>query len=214
MEVQWHDSLALQLIGLFLILLGIALARKIINVFPSVMGCFLRSKECFNLEDSALLGRDRNVVAVFCIPVVCFVAMAFKLWNPRFLCCLNLVQYFFVILGVILLYIAIRELLSFAFRPKKVSRREFDVSRNEFYTFLIAATLLSCFSLAVLSLAKVDPNISRLTLYCEFGLVYLIHFVRKGQILASFSSGFGTILYLCALEILPTAALIAPAIFL
>lgn len=214
MEAQWHDSLTLQLIGLLLILIGIALARKIINIFPSVVGCFIRGKECFNLEDSVKLQRDRNAVAIFCTPVVAFIVMIYRLWSPRFSVGLSFTQLFFVSLGVIIVYIGIRELLCTILRPSRSSRGEFSVARGEFYTFLILATLLSCISCLILSVLKVQPELCRYILYGEFGLVFLVHFLRKAQILGSMMPYFRSFLYLCALEILPTAALIAPAIFL
>jgi len=75
-------------------------------------------------------------------------------------------------------------------------------------------TILMLATIGLLGVCGAPDSVLRPVLYCEMLLSYLLSLLRTGQILAGSFSVLTTILYLCALEFLPTAAMVACAVFL
>jgi hypothetical protein len=120
-------------------------------------------------------------------------------------------------LGIILLlalYGFLRFVMARYFGPKSMNTRLLKVVNYSFYTFFV----LLCFFLLCGCVIFLPFPFLRAVL-CDsvqwaIFLFYLLFLIRKTQILLSFNSLFKTILYLCALEFLPGAALLSAAWFL
>lgn len=213
-EARWDDSTFLVILAMALLVAGLILARKILEVSSSVIGCFIRWKECVNLEDSARLRWDRNVVAVFSFPLFCLIASAYRLWEPSFMQTTGPGLHYLLTAAAAFGYIGLRTAIGFSLFPKNMSRKNYAVAMNEFFTFMIAAAFVLPVTAALLSIPGVPDADIRGVLMWELAVIYAVHFIRKAQILSASLSLFPTILYLCTLELIPTAALVVSAAYL
>ena len=53
--------------------------RSLVSIFPSLVACLVRSKECFNLESSVKLSRSRDIIALAMFLPFCLLASRFNL---------------------------------------------------------------------------------------------------------------------------------------
>ena len=72
-----------------------------------------------------------------------------------------------------------------------------------FFLLFLAGALLKAFSC--------DERLTRTVLVWIMAISYLFYIIRRGQIFSSSCNPFTTFLYLCSLELLPTAALVLSA---
>lgn len=211
---HWEDSMTLIIFAAVSLLVGMTMIQRLINIMPSLLGCLIRWKECLNLEASAQLSRDRNIVARFVPIPLCMVAANYSLWEIDLMEKLGPGMRFLCTFGAFLLYLGMRFGLTALLRPRSTSNRTYNVATKAFDTFLITATILTLFSAAVMGVFRCEYELIRTVLFYEICGIYAIHFLRKAQILDSSMSLFSTFLYLCALEILPTGILASVAAFL
>ncbi len=196
------------------VIAGILLLRPIVNVLPSLAGCLLRWKECLNMEDSMKLCRDRNVFAAFMTVPFLLVAAEYRLYNPDFLAGIDMPAYLGCICGVFLCYILIRLLAGVSVRKPKAGEKTFAAARKTSYSFfcIMAAAVLT--AAGICSFSDISTEVTRHVLLYVLLVSYIIFIFRKFQIFRNCCSFLSSILYLCALEILPAAILIVPAVFL
>lgn len=201
------DSLAL-----FSALVVLLLLRQLVNVYPSVMACLWRGKECFNLEASVKLAHDRDIIAMAMVIPFCLVVYRFRLYHPVFLDGFGnnalLGMYFVVFSGYALFRLAVFAL----FRPKTLSSKTLAVSRKVAYTFFIFLTLLLLAMGGIMCRLGLDDSVVRSAMLWVSAVVYTLFLLRKLQIFNSSCSVFAAFLYLCALEMIPTGILIVSAI--
>ena len=184
------DSLAL-----FSALVVLLLLRRLVNVFPSVMACLWRGKECFNLESSVKLAHDRDVVALAMMIPFCLTAAL-------------LGMYFAVLAGYVLLRVAVFAV----FRPKVLPSKTLAAALKVAWTFFIFLTLLLLAMGGIMSRLGVAYSVIRSAMLWVSAAVYALFLLRKLQIFNSSCSVFAGFLYLCALEMIPTGILIVSAI--
>lgn len=186
--------------------------RKAVDIIPSQLGALLRSKELVNLENSAMLARDRSVMAIVVMVPFIVLAAGYRLYNPRFLSEITGNAYFFVTAGFFAAYALLHEGAYFVCTPRKLDGRVRKAVRKSAWTFFITATEFSFLLSAILSLFKTPYNSVRAVIIAVIAVLYLIFLVRKGQVLSQGCNFFQTFLYLCALEFLPTGILVASAL--
>ncbi len=201
------DSLAL-----FSLIVVLLLLRRLVNVFPSLIACLWRGKECFNLESSVKLARDRDIVAVAMVIPFCLAVFRFRLYHPSFLAGFGenslLGMYNAVFVGYVILRLAVSAL----FRPKTLPSKTLAASSKVAYTFFIFLTLFLLAMAGIMSRFGVDDHAVRDAMLWVSAAVYLLFLLRKLQIFNSSCSVFAAFLYLCALEMIPTGILIVSAI--
>jgi hypothetical protein len=88
------------------------------------------------------------------------------------------------------------------------------LSRRTAYTYFILLVVLALLTTGILALFGCENAVIQKVLQVEIFTLYFAFLVRRAQILALFCNPLRTFLYLCALEILPSAALIVSAIVL
>ena len=74
--------------------------------------------------------------------------------------------------------------------------------------------LIALPALGLLTVVDANDVIIRSVMYVLLVVVYFVFIIRKAQILSLTCGGFALFLYLCALEFIPTAALIVSAVVL
>ncbi len=209
---QWDEHALLCIFGLVTIVVAIIMLQRIVDIIPSLIGCAWRSKECINLEDSAQLSRDRDLIAYILIVPFCLLWSTLKIWTPGRVGTFTPTLQFLVFLGVFLLYIGVRLCINIFLRPGGISHKAFAAGNKTFRTFFVMSTLLGMAAAGIMMLFHVDFGTIKNVILWETAFFYLIFIIRKIQIFLSGSSIFSTFLYLCALEFLPTALLVVPAI--
>jgi len=209
---HWDDNVFLMILGLVLLVVAILMTQKIVNLFPSLLGCLMRYKECVNIEDSAKLSRDRNIIYAFSILPFALVASLCRIYDPSFMGEMSLVLRFFVTLGILLGYLGLRHLLVFSMKPKWMTKKKYAPVHGSFATFFITTVLFTLPTASLFAIFGASDSLVRAVILWLTVAIYAVFLVRKTQILGHIMSGFLTFLYLCALEILPTGLLVASAI--
>ena len=199
----------LALISFFICLL---LLRTFVEVFPSLMACLVRWKESVNLDASVMLSRDRDIMAIAMIMPFCLTAGRFSLYSPLWMGQFGADGRLGITIGIVTAYILLRKGLEHVFRSKKMNPKTYRTACKSSHTFFIILTLVAMAMGGTLSFLKVDPMGIRNAMLWVSAITYALFLLRKTQIFISSCSFFSGFLYLCALEILPTGALVASAL--
>ena len=204
--------------GSFYFLLAVALIllipqiKTVIEIVPSLLATTIRWKEGLNLEASASLSRDRNLVAICTILPFCLTVFSYDLYNPEWMSTLGPNTRLWIITALFLAFWGIRTLLETAFKPRRVSQKAYKGVIGIAYSFFIVLTLLQLLLCSIYAVFDVDKDGIRSAMLWISALIYMLYIIRKIQIFNSCCSFFTGFLYLCALEILPTGVLIASAV--
>ena len=204
--ISFKIVLALGLIFFLLII------RTFVGVVPSLMATVIRWKESLNLEASVKLSRDRNTVAACAAIFFCLTMITYDVYDPKCLQMLRPDAHFWVIIGIFCLFVAIRTFIEHTIRPRRIQAKSYMAVIRVSYSFLIVMTMLLLLMSGIATVFDISPEHARNAILWISALTYLLHLVRKLQILSSSCSIFAGFLYLCALEILPTGVLIASAV--
>ena len=199
----------LALISFFICLL---LLRTFVEVFPSLMACLVRWKESVNLDASVMLSRDRDIMAIAMILPFCLTAGRFSLYSPAWMGQFGADGRLGITIGTITAYILLRKGLEYACRSKKTNPNTYRTACKSSHTFFIILTLVLMVTGGILSFVGADPMGIRNAMLWISAITYTLFLLRKTQIFISSCSFFSGFLYLCALEILPTGALVASAL--
>ena len=199
----------LALISLIVMMLAL---RTLVEVFPSLMACLIRSKESVNLEASAQLSRGRNVLS-FCLVVpFCLIVWQKGMYAPAFMNGLDDNLCFGIIFGIFLTYVLLRKALEHFMRPKVMNSKVYATACKSGRTFFSILTLTLLGMGGIMAILDTPAQTVTSAMLWVSATIYLIYLLRKTQILVSSASFFAAFLYLCALELIPTGALIASAI--
>lgn len=200
------------LVGLFVIA-AILLLKRFLNILPLLADSIFRARGSASLEGSVRNLHDRNLIAgVMLIPLV-LITYRYRLYDAAFLRDLSDNLRLLSIAGVLVAWLILRLLLYLWMKP----RRRYDfyqLSQRSGYTFFILLMLLVLITVGILMLTGCEDATIRWAVYAEMGLSYLVFLFRRAQILSLSCNPVRTFLYLCGLEILPTAALVVSAVIL
>ena len=199
----------LALISFFICLI---LLRTFIEVFPSLMACLVRWKESVNLDASVQLSRGRDIMSIAMVLPFCLTASKYSLYSPAWMEHFGANGKLGITIGIIIAYILIRKGLEHIFRSKKMSLKTYKTACKSSYTFFIILTLVLLTMGGTLTFIKANPSGIRNAMLWVSAITYALFLLRKTQIFNSSCSFFSSFLYLCALEILPTGALVASAL--
>ena len=199
----------LVLISFFICVLPI---RRFVGIFPSLMACIVRWKESVNLDASVQLSRDRDIMAIAMVMPFCLTAGKFDFYSPVWTGQFGADGKLGITIGVFIGYILLRKGLEHVFRPKKMNPKTYRTACKSSHTFFIILTLTLMAMGSVMSFIDVAPMEIKNAMLWVSGATYAVFLLRKTQIFTSSCSFFSGFLYLCALEILPTGALVASAL--
>ena len=195
------------------VLLFLLVLRSFLSVLPYLADSILRARGSAALENSVRVSRDRNLVAlVFVIPAI-LLMFRYRLYDPAFLQGMSPDMRLLVIAGVFAGYLLLRSLLSRWARPRR-RYDDYQMAYRAGFTFFILLMLLALATVGILYALGASDLIVKSFLLAEAGIVYLLYLFRRGQILSLSCNPLTTFLYLCGLELLPTAALVVTAMVL
>ena len=189
----WGDQTVNRILVAAAVLLSVAGLREMFRLLPELAYAFTR------------------LVSV--LPF-CLIADRFGLFRPSFWELIPAEWSAAATVGVMFSYLLLRLLCGAMVHLPRVDASTDAAVRKGPWSHFILMTILMLATVGLLGVCGVPDSVLRPILYCEMLLSYLLSLLRTGQILAGSFSVLTTILYLCALEFLPTAAMAACAVFL
>ncbi len=213
-EASIHGSPVISAVIMVSILLCIASARTFVNMLPTLAGCFFRWKESLNIENSLMLNIGRNRLFLVLIIPFCLIVSGYRLYDPGAVSSLPQPFHFMAVTGAMLLYLALKDILSLALRSSRMNEKAYKAAVHTFRTFFVVVTSAMLVTAGALEIFSASGSLAKHVLIYETALIYTVCMVREAQIFKNTRSVFSAILYLCALEILPTGILVATAIVL
>jgi len=211
--LAWSDlavNRALVVAAVFLLILSLP---DLLRLAPHLLYSFDRSRGSAELEHSVSMARARNITALFLSLPFCLVADRYALLRPGFWERIPEAWSAPATLGVLAVFLLVRTLCYAVFRPGRLSAEEFATLKHLPYNHFILLAALSLLSAGIFSVTGLPEAFCRTVLLWETGLVWLFALIRCGQFLDGHGFGFTTFLYLCGLEIIPAALLVAVVMF-
>ena len=200
------------ILSIISVLLIIMLLKRLVNIFPSLAACMVRWKESLNLEASVKHSLDRNMLAAAMILPFCLTVTRFGLYSPSFMNGMGENARTAVTIGVFLIYCGLRMMMSAIIKTHKTSSKAVTAAERSAFTFFIIMTLILIITGWIMSFAGADIGLTKNAMLWISASIYALYLLRKFQIFVSGCSIFAAFLYLCALEIFPTGALVASAL--
>ena len=205
----WGDLLTNRILAVVAILLLLAGVPDLFRLAPHLLYGFDRSRGAAALEHSLGMARTRNLVAFACVLPFCLMADRYALMRPGFWAQIPEQWSAPATLGLLAGFLLVRAFAYLVGRPRRLSTEQYATLRHNPYNYFILLTGLMLVSAGVLSLVHLPDAVIRTVLWVEMAVIYLFALLRSGQILSSFGMGFPTFLYLCGLEIIPAALMVA-----
>lgn len=199
-------------LALLSLLIALLLLKTMVGVFPSLIACLTRWKESVNLDASVQLSRNRDITALALVIPFCLTVTRFRLYDPHFMVGLNDNGRLAVTIGILIGWMLLRTFLEHLLRPRKGNPKAYGTARKAAYTYLCILTLLLMLTGGIMAFVDAAPETIKTAMLWISATIYAVLLLRKTQILISSYSFFASFLYLCALEIIPTGALVASAI--
>ena len=206
--LQWGDFIVNRLSALVAVLLWLVIMMDYLRMLPQIWDCLSRWKGNISLEHSISQARTRNVLAMACALPFLLMADRFRMFDPDFWHFIPANLSLAATAGVLMAFLLIRRTLYAFIRRGKMSSEEYSALRHTLFNHFIIMVPLMLLAVGIMTLANVPDSTVRTVLLVMCLILWLGSFLRSGQILASRCTGFSTILYLCALEILPVGIMI------
>ena len=204
----WSEVLVNRIAVLAAVVLLVLELMDIILLFPHLLRCVPIWKANVELEHSVSLSRTRNTVALVCGILFCVVADRYSLLDPSWRASAAPEYQLAITAALIFGAVLLRRLL-YLVSPLRSRTSEFACTvRHALYNYSILFCLLAVVSTVIMEAAGVSAAAGRVVLLVEAALLYLLDIMRTVQIFGSRYGVFPTILYLCALELLPMGILI------
>lgn len=209
----WGDFLPNSILTVVAVLIIVAAMPMYLRLAPVINNCMIRRKANTDLEHSMSLARQRNLCALLYVLPFCLVADRFRLFNPGFWTNIPEMWSSLATLGVFLIFCLLRALFFFMLRPP-VHQEAADTIHHLPYNFFIRLTSIMLATVGISTLLPLSEAVVRSVLLWETAVFFLLSIIRTSYFLSQHCSGLATISYLCALEILPAAVLVAcPILF-
>jgi len=207
----WNSSPLLSTLIVALTLGALLLLRNIIHALPPTFESFARVRGSADIESSVRLSRDRNLTAALCLLPFVMLLSRLRIYNPDWMDGFGEEARFGATLGCFCGYMIIRLLLKLWLRPRRGWKDVFTMAARFSYSAFIILVLILLPIAGILLTAGVN-DLTVKWIVSDICIVFFgIYCFRKAQIFALACNPFTTFLYLCALEILPTALFVATA---
>ena len=186
---------------------------RLVSLAPLLFDSLFRARGSVSLENSVRYSNDRRLLATILLLPSSLLIYRYRLWDADFVQGMSEGWRLVVIIGVFAVFFLFRLFMYALCKP----RRQLDfyrLSRRTAYTYFILLAILTLLTAGLLALIGCNDLLIKKVLLLETAFVYLVFFLRRAQILALSCNPLRTFLYLCALEILPVAALVVSTILL
>ena len=211
---EWNDLLPNKIAIVLSVVLVLVYLKDIIRLIPPLLYALDRKRGGESLEYNVSAARMRNTVALIYTLPFCLIADYCGAYRPGFWSMVPPEWSSAATLGVMLAYFLLRRLCYAAIRPGKMSAESLATLKHSLYNYFLALVSVAVPTIGILPLFSVREDIISTVFLALTGLAFAFATVRAWQILKSRRSPLPTILYLCGLEILPAAAVVASAVLL
>lgn len=194
-------------------LAAILFLPRFLSIAPLLFDSLFRARGSVSLETSVRASNDRRLIAAVLLIPAALLTYRYRIYDAAFLRDLSEGWRLLAVMGVILVFALLRLALYNILKPRR-NNDFYRLARRTSYTYFILLVILALVSVGVLALFGCDDNLVRKVILIETILLYLSFLVRRAQILALSCNPLRTFLYLCALEVIPTSALVVSAILL
>lgn len=212
--LAWSDypvNTALLVIATLLLLVSL---RIFLGIAPKLFDSLSRWKACVNIDASVQQKSDRNTLGVIATLPLALVADRYGFFSAGILDIIPDGWSSLVTLGIIIVWLLVRHFFFYLCLLRTQRPETFRTAHKSFFNYWIIASLLLTLTAGIISFTNIPDSAGRSILLYELAVMYLIALLRKSQILLSYCGPLTTFLYLCALEFIPTGALIAGCILL
>lgn len=199
---------------LLFILLALITMRDFFRLAPALNECMRRWKGNVTLEHSLQLMRSRNFIATCYVIPFCLISDRYDLYDPEYLELLPSWSHVLIMLGIVFGYRILRLFVGIIRRPYRLDLEYYHTAQHTVLNFLLMLVPLLLGTAGISAALHIPDGFTHDAMICEIAIFYLISFIRTAQILDSRCSALTTILYLCALEFVPTGLVIASAVML
>ena len=211
---EWNNLLPNKIAIVLSVVLVLVYLKDIIRLIPPLLYALDRKRGGESLEYNVSAARMRNTVALIYTLPFCLIADYCGAYRPGFWSMVPPEWSSAATLGVMLAYFLLRRLCYAAIRPGKMSAESLATLKHSLYNYFIALGSVAVPTIGILPLFSVREDIISTVFLALTGPAFAFATVRAWQILKSRRSPLPTILYLCGLEILPAAAVVASAVLL
>ena len=201
-------------LAVFFTLLFLLNLRSLIKVAPSLIDCIMRWKGNLDLEDSIQLSRSRNWIAAILFIPFCMLVYADGLFSPDIISGQPPLVRLAAVAGVMTLYLLLRTFLNWQLEMHNYRSKAFTAANRSFFNYAIILFFILFLAGPLVRMFTEDEALVKTILLWIIALTYLFFIFRRGQIFSSVCNPFTTFLYLCSLELLPSAALVLSAVLL
>lgn len=209
MELEICTSIA-TVLSVVIVLISL---KSVIALMPRLIASFYRSRICLEMEFSRSnqVVRDRISAAVL-LPFS-MIVWHFELYRPDFWSYLGPSLSLVADIALILLFRFLRLGIAKMLHPKIKSEVYEAVCNFELSAFILGGIIMMIEAF-ILTLCNLPVEVARKALLWTLAAIYLLFIIRRTQIFASDCPLYSAILYLCALEVIPTGLLVASALLL
>ena len=212
--LAWSDFPVNTILVVIATLLMFLSLRIFLNIAPLLLDSLSRWKACVNIDASVQLKGDRNTLARIITLPIALVADRYGFFSAEILNKVPEAWSSLVTLGIILVWLLVRYFIFYLCLIRAPRPETFRTAHTSFFNYWALAGLLLVLTAGVIAFTGIQDGVGRTILLYELAVMYLIAILRKSQILLSYCGPLTTFLYLCALEFIPTGALIAGCILL
>ncbi len=213
-QAVWADVSMNRILTVAMLVIVLVCLQDFFQLAPLLSGCLVRSRGNIEIEHSVSQARNRNRCAFAGLGILSLLADRYGLYPAAFVYAAAPGWRVPILFGVFCLFAIFHRIVAGLIRKNKLDNESRAACTHAVYNYFLATLPLMLVSVAVLWLFKAGDSAIRAVLLAEIFAVLMITLLREGQILSSKYSPLQTFLYLCGLEFIPLAALIAPAVVL
>lgn len=210
-DAIWSDSVINKVLTIAFIVLVMLYLTRILKLLPYLVGGMTRWRTAASIEESVSLTRDRNEAGMVSMLGIVLLLSRFGAWTPSLGSGQFQGEATLVTLGIAMAYVFLRHVL-FAMAPssERHGRNDFlGMGHRAFYNWTTIAALTLGTTAGVLSLAGIDVTAIKIAFLIELAVLWVDYLLVEIQFFSNGRGLFKAFLYLCGLEILPMAALLA-----
>ena len=211
---DWNNLLTNRIAIVLAVALVLIYLKDIIRLVPPLLYALDRKRGSESLEYNVSTARMRNTVALVYTLPFCLAADRCQIFRPRFWSQIPQEWSCTAMFGILLAYFLLRSLCYAVLRPKRMSAETIASLRHSIYNYFIALVSIAVPTVGILPQFGVAEDVTRTVFLVLTGLAFALALSRSWQFLKSRRSALPTFLYLCGLEILPAAAVVASAVLL
>jgi len=208
-EALWADVLTNRILAVVAVVLLVLLLPELFRLIPHLLYCYGRSRGAEALEHSLSTSHPRNLLAFSFLLPFSLILDRFAVLRPAFWSIIPPVWSAPVTLGLVVAFALVRAIFHGFFHPRRMSGEVIATLRHNLYNYLPLLLALMLLVAVVLMIPSLDESLGLMVFRGLIAAIWGFATLRSGQILAAHGAGFSTFLYLCALELIPAALLVA-----